>query len=170
MFSSALQHSHSKTSPRDAVVTKQGRNATQHVEVKSSVAPECPASFPRAFRHPPAAGGGEGDDFFGLFYMDYAVLVEAIPESSSCCRCLQASVSLACDHFRLFRERSPGDPPLLASRKVLCWNSRLEVLGWDLDTVRMTISVSPAKLERTRDLLCQWPASRSHTPERRYVR
>ena len=33
-----------QTSPRDAVVTKQGRNATQHVEVRSPVAPECPAS------------------------------------------------------------------------------------------------------------------------------
>lgn len=165
LFSSALQHSHSETSPRDAVVTKQGRDATQHVEVRSPMAPECPASFPSGVRTPSGSGGGERDNFFGLFYMDDAVLVEAIPESGSSSRCLQASASLASDHFRLFGERSLGDPPLLASQKVSCWDSRLEVLGWDLDTVRMTISVPPAKLARTRDLLCQWPASRSHAPE-----
>ena len=91
----------SKTAPRDAVVTKQGRNATQHVEVRSLVAPECPASFPRGVQTPSGNGVGEGYDFF-VFYMDGAVLVAAIPESSSCCRCLQASVSLACDHFAFF--------------------------------------------------------------------
>ena len=96
---------------------------------------------------------------FTVFYMDDAALVEAIPESGSSSRCLQESTSLANDHFRLFGERSPGDPPLLASRKVSCWDSRLEVLGWDLDTVRMTISVTPAKLLR------KWPASRSHASE-----
>ena len=93
----------SKTAPRDAVVTKQGRNATQHVEVKSSVAPECPASFPPGVQTPSGSGGGEGDDFFArLLYMDDAVLVEAIPESSSSSRCLQASASLASDHFGLW--------------------------------------------------------------------
>ena len=145
----ALQHSHSKTSLRDAVVTKQGRNATQHVEVRSLVAPECPASFPRGVQTPSGNGVGEGYDFF-VFYMDGAVLVAAIPESSSISRCLQASDSLASDHFRLFGERSPGEPPYLASRKVSCWNSRLKVLGWDLDAVCMTISVPPAQLARTR--------------------
>ena len=99
LFSSALQHSHSKTSPRDAVVTKQGRNATQHLEVRSPVAPEYPASFPPGVQTPSGSGGGEGDDFFGLFYMDDAVLVGAIPESSCSSRCLQASASMASDHF-----------------------------------------------------------------------
>lgn len=97
--------------------------------------------------------------------MDDAVLVEAIPESGNSIRCLQVSASLACDHFRVFGDPSSGDPPLLASRKVSSWHSRLEVLGWDLDTVRMTMSITPAKLARTRDLLRQWPASRSHAPE-----
>ena len=96
--------------------------------------------------------------------MDDAVLAEAIPESSSSSRCVQESASLASDHFRLFGERSSGDPPLLASQKVSCWDPPLEVLGWDLDTVCMTISVPPAQLARTRDLR-QWPASRSHATE-----
>ena len=107
---------------------------------------------------------------FTVFYMDDAALVEAIPESGSSSRCLQESTSLANDHFRLFGERSPGDPPLLASRKVSCWDSRLEVLGWDLDTVRMTTSIPPAQLARTRDLLRQWPAPAVTRRKRRYVR
>ena len=113
----ALQHSHSKTSPRDAVVTKRGRSATQHVELMSPVAPECAASFLPRVQTPSGSEGG-GDDFLGFFYMDDAVLVEAVPESSSSSRFLQVSASLTCDHFRLFGERTPGDPPLLASRNV----------------------------------------------------
>ena len=97
--------------------------------------------------------------------MDDAVLAEAIPESSSSSRCVQESASLASDHFRLFGERSSGDPPLLASQKVSCWDPPLEVLGWDLDTVCMTISVPPAQLARTCDLLSQRPAPRSDAPE-----
>ena len=38
-------------------------------------------------------------------------------------------------------------------------------MGWDLDTVCMTISVPPAQLARTCDLLSQRPAPRSDAPE-----
>ena len=171
LFSSALQHPHSKTSPQDAVVTTQRRNATQNVEVRSPVAPECPASSPPGVQTPSGSGGEEGEDFSVSFYIDDAVLVEAIPESGSSSRCLQASANLASDYnFCHFGERSPGDPPLPASRKVSCWHSRLEVLGWDLDTVRMTTSIPPAQLARTRDLLRQWPAPAVTRRKRRYVR
>ena len=49
-----------QTSPRDAVVTKQCRNATQRVEVKSPVAPECSASFSPGVQTPSGSWGGEG--------------------------------------------------------------------------------------------------------------
>ena len=86
-------------------------------------------------------------------------------ESSSNSRCLQASASLASDHFRLFGERSPGDPPLLASRKVFVLGFAIGSLGMGSGHCLHDHIGSPAKLARTHDLLRQWPASRSHAPE-----
>ena len=39
------------------------------------------------------------------------------------------------------------------------------VLGWDIDTVAMTISVPVAKLERLRDTLSEWPSDREVASE-----
>ena len=39
-------------------------------------------------------------------------------------------------------------------------HTRLEVLGWTIDTVAMTISLPPAKLVQLRKLLERWPADR----------
>ena len=36
----------------------------------------------------------------------------------------------------------------------------LRVLGWNIDTVVMTISVPLAKLERLHDTLREWPSDR----------
>ena len=49
--------------------------------------------------------------------------------------------------------RSSRDPTLLAPLKISLWDTRLCVLGWDIDTVAMTISVPFEKLERPRDTL-----------------
>ena len=79
--------------------------------------------------------------------------------------CLLASASLASDHFRLFGNRRETDPPLLAARKVTSWDTKLEVLGWEIDTVGMTITLPPAKLVQLRDLLRQWPNDRVSASE-----
>ena len=144
-------------------MTEQGQNATQHAAVMSPVAPECPASSPAGVRIP-SGNGGKGDDSSVLFYMDDAVLIEAITKSGSSSRCLQASAGLASDHFRLCGELSPGQPRLLASRTVS--------LGFAIGSLDVgsghcshTISVPPATLARTRNLPRQQPASRNHARE-----
>ena len=75
-------------------------------------------------------------------------------------RCRRASASLASDHYRLFEVRSSRDPTLLAPHKISPWDTRLCVLGWDIDTVAMTISVPLEKLERLRDTLHEWSPDR----------
>ena len=45
------------------------------------------------------------------------------------------------------------------------WNAKLEVLGWEIDTVGMTITSPPAKLPQLRDLLRQWPDDRVSVSE-----
>ena len=39
------------------------------------------------------------------------------------------------------------------------------VLGWEIDTVAMTISVPVARLERLRDTISEWPSDREVAPE-----
>ena len=56
--------------------------------------------------------------------------------------------------------RSSRDPTLLAPHKISLWDTRLCVLGWDIDTVAMTISVPLEKLERLRDTLHEWSPDR----------
>ena len=146
------------TSNDDAVVMVQGRTATEHVSVTPPRANDRPASLPPGCRVPRGRGGGKRSPFFVLYYVDDGILLEVQwwPDGR---RCRRASASLASDHHRLFGLRSPGDPNLL-SHKISPWDTRLCVLGWDIDTVAMTISVPLAKLERLRDSLSEWSPDR----------
>ena len=78
---------------------------------------------------------------------------------------MRASQSMGSDHGRLLGERRVGEPPLLAPEKVSWWHTRLEALGWTIDTIAMTISVPPAKLVQVRELLARWPADRRTASE-----
>ena len=75
-------------------------------------------------------------------------------------RCRRASASLASDHHGLFGVRSSRDPTLLSPHKISLWDTQLCVLGWDIGSVAMTISVPLEKLERPRDTLREWSLDR----------
>ena len=49
--------------------------------------------------------------------------------------------------------------------KGFSWHTRLQVLGWTIDTVALTISLPPAKLVQLRELLARWPADRRISSE-----
>ena len=108
---------------------------------------------------PSSTSGGIDDNLFVRYYVDDSLMVE-MKWYPSGIRCFIASSSLASDHFRLFGERSAREPPLLLARKVSSRDTRLEVLGWEIDTVVMTISLPSAKLAKIRDLLREWAADR----------
>ena len=159
LFSAALKHANRHTSYEDTVVMAQGRTATEHVSVTPPRATDRPNSLPPGCRVPRGRGGGRRSPFFVPYYVDYGILVEVQwwPDGR---RCRRASVSLASDHYRLFRVRSSRDPILLAPHKISLWDTRLCVLGWDIDTVAMTISVPLEKLEGLRDTLHEWSPDR----------
>ena len=94
---------------------------------------------------PRGRGGGRRSPFFALYYVDDGIYVEVQwwPDGR-CCR--RESASLASDHYQLFGVRSSRDPSLLAPHKISLWDTRLCVLGWDIDTIAMTISVPLEKL------------------------
>lgn len=164
LFASALEHSHRNTSFLSAVGTDQGRAATAHVVVEQPVDSARPVALHPRVVTPPGRGGGVNDDFFVEYYVDDGILVE-VQHFANRGRCLTASASLASDHFHLFGERHAGDPPLLSSSKVSSWNTRLTVLGWDIDTIAMTISLPEEKLTQLHDLLAAWPAGRRFAVE-----
>lgn len=68
--------------------------------------------------------------------------------------------SLASDHFHLLGERSVPDPPLSPGGKLTNWNTRLEVLGWVVDTEALTEMFPPHTRFKLHALLAEWPSSR----------
>lgn len=160
LFSDALRHSHAATSRKNAIVSKLGKKATQHVTVTRPPENEQPAALPLGCRVPPGSGGDVEDNFDNRYFLDDAMMAE-IQHFRDGKRCLLSSGALASDHYRLFGAREPDDPPMLAAKKVSSWHTRLEVLGWTFDTVTMSIEVSLDKLHALRALLQSWPASRT---------
>lgn len=164
LLTSAIEHAHLHTKFDDAVVTNQGKVATQHITVPAAVGVESPPPFPPHCRIPPGVGGGAADNFFIRFYVDDGILVE-VAWSPTGERCKRASASCATDHFRLFGERGPVDPPLFSAHKLSSWMTKLVVLGWEIDTVAMTIAAPVEKLESLRVMLQQWPPHRATASE-----
>ena len=65
------------------------------------------------------------------------------------------------DHFRLLGHRGPNDPPLLSdAKKITDFSTRLEVLGWILDTQTLTVTMPLRKQQKLHRLLGEWPRSR----------
>ena len=76
--------------------------------------------------------------------------------------CLCASASLASDHFRVFGDRAPTDPPLLSKHKLTDGDTQLKVLGWEIDSVVMTMSPTKATVAELTGLLLKRPRSRRY--------
>ena len=61
--------------------------------------------------------------------------------------------SLASDHFRLLGARGVSDPPLVSTNKITDWDTRLEVLGWIIDTEALTVTLPSRKRLKLSSLL-----------------
>ena len=94
-----------------------------------------------------------------VFFADDAVSVEVQWEPDGG-RCLTMAQSLASIHFQVMGEREEGEEPLLSNKKVTDWAPQQEVLGFDLDTEKMTISLPARKVRELRELLEEWPTGR----------
>lgn len=61
----------------------------------------------------------------------------------------------------VFGQTSSRDPPLLSLLTVSPWDTVLCLLGWEIDTVAVTISVPVPKLEKLCDTLSERPSDRT---------
>ena len=107
----------------------------------------------------PGGRGGGDEAVFTRMYGDDVVSVESQCTPSGE-RCFRAWQSIGSDHDRLLGARQASEPPLLSPGKVSSWHTRLEVLGWVIDTVSMTISLAQTELTQLRELLAKWPNDR----------
>ena len=115
--------------------------------------------------HPSSAGGGSADDYsFVRFYVDHGVSVE-VQRYPSGDRCMCSSACLESDQFRLFGDRAPTNYPFLSKHNISQRDTQLEVLGWELDWMAMTISLTEAKVATLRGHILKWPRCRRYALE-----
>ena len=160
LMASALEHSHTHSTFQNAAVSPQGAAAVGHVRLAPPRGGSV-TSLPRDCRTVSGSGGYAGSRFFVRYYVDDGILVEVQwwPDGRHCMRTVQ---SLASDHFRLLGVRGAYDPSLLSASKVTNWDTRLEVLGWWVDTEALTLTAPPHKRLKLRVLSAEWPSTRTH--------
>lgn len=95
--------------------------------------------------------------------MGDAVSVEAQWEADRG-RCLVLPQSLTSIHFQAVGEIAEGTESLLSRTKVTDCPPPQEVLGFDLDTEIMTISLPARNLNELKEMLEDWPAGRRTAP------
>ena len=155
----AMQHAHTRTNIRNALITAEGRQATSHVRVEPPREGEVQAELPPDDVYPPGVGGRMSDMFWAETFVDDAIVVE-VESPLEGRRCLRASRSYASDCFRGLGSRQAREPPLFSREKTTSWDTRMDVLGWTLDTKAMTNAVPHEKIARLREMLEQWPVER----------
>ena len=89
------------------------------------------------------------------FFIDDAVSVEVQWEAEGT-RCLALLQALAMNHHQAVAEKAEGEETLLSNKKVTYWAPPQEVLGFDLDTERMAISLPGRNIDKVREALKDW--------------
>ena len=75
---------------------------------------------------------------------------------------MRALQSLPSVHFCLLGVRGASAPPLLSASTITNWDTRLEVLGWLVDTEALTLTARPHMRLKLRVILAEWPPTRAH--------
>jgi hypothetical protein len=109
-------------------------------------------------------GLGIGDDeFFGEAFLDDTIGVEI----NDGVRPRLCSAALIWLHYALYGPPRPGAPPCLRLKKLTGWSSTLDVLGVVINANDLTVSLTPFKAERLRQLLHDdFPRSRERAQVR----
>ena len=154
MFAGAIEHAHNNTTFSDAEVTAEGIEATRHVRVEPAREADVHAKSPPSCLIPPGQEGGFRSKYYVRIFVDDALFVE-LESPMRGRRCIRALQSFASNSFRLFGSRNGGESPLFAREKITSWDTRMEMLGWMIDTVAMKISVTQEKVGQLRALLAQ---------------
>ena len=105
-------------------------------------------------------GGGREDPASVIFFMDDEVPVE-VQWAAEGGRCLALSQALVPNDHQATGERAVGEEPLLSHKKVTDRAPPQKVLGFDLGTEIMTISLPDRKINELREMLEEWPEEKN---------
>ena len=131
-----------------------------HVRIAEPWEVDTPTQVPREVGVRPAKGGGLLNSFFPTLYVDDYLLAR-VQQDSNDRSALTASAWLASDHVRLFLPGEIGETPILAPKKSTDSDTTIDALGYTIDSHRMRISTTQAKVEAFRELLERdWPCDR----------
>ena len=112
----AVEHTHNNTTFTNAVVTPEGREAANHVQVVPPRENEVRGRLPPDCVSPPGFGGMLRHKFWVRTCVDDASFVE-LESFLKGRRCLRVARSFASDSFRLLGCRNTGEPPTLFARE-----------------------------------------------------
>ena len=116
LVASALEHSRTRSTFQNAVVSREGEVAVAHVVVAPPRGrPVVP--LPGDCQPVPGTGCNTGSCFVAQYYVDDGILVE-LQWWPDCRRCQRTVQPLASDHFRLLGERGASDTRLESSREI----------------------------------------------------
>lgn len=153
----AVEHAHNNaTVTSAAVINPEGRDATCHVCAEPPRENKVRGRLPLDYVFPRGSWGLIGDNVWVRTYEDDALFVE-LESFLQGRRRLRSALSFASDSFRLVSNRNAGEPRTFATKKTTSWDTRMEMLGWVIDTVAMKISASQEKAANLRAMLMEWP-------------
>ena len=146
------------TTRTSALFSPAGDRAVEHVTVAQKTGRSV-VSWPAECVVRTAKGRGADDPAFVASCMDDAISVEVRWDTEGA-RCLDLSRSLAFIHEQAMGERFEGEEPLLSRKKVTGWATQQEVLGYDIDTESMTITLPTWQVDDLRSRVAEWTAER----------
>ena len=156
---SAAEHAHRNTNLSTAQILPEGVDMMKHVKIVDRWEEGEPTPVPSDVVIRPSTGGERNSPFETWVYVDdHALLRAQLADTDR--SALIASQSLASDYVRAFGHEA-GETPILAPKKSSDWDTKLEFLGFTIDSHALTISVPEKKAQALKTALeNEWPKDR----------
>jgi len=166
VISAAAEHAHCNTTLKSSQLLEEGKTMMAHVKVVDRWEEGTPTPIPPDAKIRAHSGGEISDPFFTTVYVDDYLLIR-VQHSDDDKSALTASATLASDHVRLFCPGEEGVTPILAPKKSTDWDSKIDALGFTINSHTMRISFPREKADAIKRLLLeQWPLNRKRATAR----
>lgn len=160
VMASAAEHAHCQTRLSTVKLLPEGERMVSHLKIVDPWETGEPTPVPIDAKIRPSEGGEMDSPLFTVTYVDDHGLLRA-QHGENDLSALVASASLASDYLRLFGPGETGDTPILAPKKSSDWDTKLEFLGFVINSHTLEISVTEKKAGAIKDALVdEWPRNR----------
>lgn len=159
-MASTAEHSHCNTDLSNVQMLLEGKNMMEHVKIVDRWETGEPTPVPPDVDVRASKGGKASSPFYTVVYVDDHGLIRAQQNGEDKCP-LVGSASLASDYVRLFGPGGTGETPILAPKKSSDWDTKMDFLGFVINSHTLHISRSDKKAHAIRRALVDhWPRNR----------